>query len=441
MTSEQEPPPESERRASLPAALTSVRLARQFVRESVAETDHADWSFAAELATSEIVTNAVLHAHTDLDIVLRIGADQMVVEVHDHSPVLPSERRYDDQATTGRGLTLVAAVAVECGVKALGPEGKIVWFSVGDERPGAEPSTWQFESIPIQDEAAVRRVALVKMPVMLWLAARQHHDALLRELVLHQSSYPEVQFDVATADRARNFIMAGVAEAAERDRGSGPSAVDEWPGGDQPAREVDVTLAVPPDIGPDFVVLQQVLDAAERLAVEGRLFVLPGLPEIVAVRDWACDEVVAQLGGMAPQPWAGADQERFTTEIRDRLTAPAAEWDLRLVTEADYGIAAGDDANRIVAVSRSLAALLGWEVADLVGRRVVALVPPRLREAHVAGFSRHLTTGEAKVLGLDLQLPVLRQDGSELMCHFRVERAPVPAGRPIYLAYIEPVVA
>jgi PAS domain S-box-containing protein len=40
-------------------------------------------------------------------------------------------------------------------------------------------------------------------------------------------------------------------------------------------------------------------------------------------------------------------------------------------------VIAADDANRIVAVSRPLARLLGWRPEDLAGRRVVTVVPPR----------------------------------------------------------------
>jgi len=38
---------------------------------------------------------------------------------------------------------------------------------------------------------------------------------------------------------------------------------------------------------------------------------------------------------------------------------------------------------------------------------VVTTIPPRLREAHVAGFSAHLSTGQAHVLGVALRLPAL----------------------------------
>jgi hypothetical protein len=47
----------------------------------------------------------------------------------------------------------------------------------------------------------------------------------------------------------------------------------------------------------DFAVLQDVLDEAERLAASGLLLARPGLPEVVALRDWAAESVIAQLTG------------------------------------------------------------------------------------------------------------------------------------------------
>ena len=49
----------------LPADLSSAGRARRVVREALLAADRSQWLEACELATSEIVTNAVLHAHTD----------------------------------------------------------------------------------------------------------------------------------------------------------------------------------------------------------------------------------------------------------------------------------------------------------------------------------------------------------------------------------------
>jgi hypothetical protein len=40
------------------------------------------------------------------------------------------------------------------------------------------------------------------------------------------------------------------------------------------------------------------------------------------------------------------------------------------------------------------------------------IVPPSLREAHRAGFSRYMTTGESRILDRRIEITALRADGS-----------------------------
>jgi hypothetical protein len=47
-------------------------------------------------------------------------------------------------------------------------------------------------------------VQLLGMPPTLWGAAREHHDAILRELVLYQAEHP-VDVDLAAADATREW--------------------------------------------------------------------------------------------------------------------------------------------------------------------------------------------------------------------------------------------
>jgi PAS domain S-box-containing protein len=278
---------------------------------------------------------------------------------------------------------------------------------------------------------------------MLWLAARQHHDAIIRELNLHLAEHPDPSVDVARADRARAIISTAVAAAVEQAQASGtarrvlpqahPSPLPAVP------EPLDLELTVPAELGPAFAALQDTLDTAEHLAQAGKLLVRPGLPEIIAVRDWACEQVTAQLAGVAGKPWPGTEQEHFTRDVHDRDDdATLTGWDVAAVRDADRGVVAADESNRILAVSRPLAAFLGWDADELVGRRVVTLIPPHLREAHVAGFTRHLTTGEAHVLDVPLTLPVLHRDGSQPQATFLVQRAPASEGRAVYVARIEP---
>jgi PAS domain S-box-containing protein len=196
-----------------------------------------------------------------------------------------------------------------------------------------------------------------------------------------------------------------------------------------------LTLAVPPGDVPSFAAMQDTLDLAERLATDGQLLARPGLPEIVALRDWACEQVLAQLGGAPPAPWPGTDHERFLAQDAVGTAGEGVE----VVRSSSRPAVAADDSNRIVAVSRAMAAATGWEVDDLVGRRIVTLIPPRLREGHVAGFSRHLSTGEARLLGVPLELPVLRADGTEVRCGVLIEEAATEHGRRLYLAWFDPL--
>ena len=434
-----------QREASLGSDLHSASEARRLMRQFLKDIGRHAWADAAELAISEVVTNASLHAHTPIDIRLSGYVDQVCVEVRDFNSTLPVQRNYDVQATTGRGMSLVAAITLECGVHPLGEGGKVVWFCVGDPPAASDDNVlleWDVEAWPepLAASSETRRVVLASMPATLWLSARQHHDAILREFVLYCAEHGAPKTDLAAVDKARSTISNALIDALDEAHASGTARPVLPDGHPSPLPWVpdhlDLHVEVPADTAWQFAALQDALDVAEALALEEKLLLRPGLPEIIAVRDWACEQVIAQLSGSPPAPWPGTAQTRFETDVR---AARVVEWDSSIVTDSQRGVIAADDANRIVAVSRPLARLLGWRPEDLVGRRVVTVVPPALREAHVAGFSRHLTTGEAHVLGVPLELPVLRRDGSEVQCRFMVERAPVNPGRSVYMAWIEPL--
>ena len=433
----------------LPPALESSGEARRLVREALRSTDRDELVDVAELVVSEVVTNATLHAHTPVELWVGVGEDDVCVEVRDFNPALPVQRDYDLQATTGRGMGLVSALASACGVHSLGEDGKVVWFCISAAPVTMDPdellAAWDIDGLlgEVDATGAGSDVVLLSMPATLWLSARQHHDALIREFVLYQAAHDTESLDLATADAARVIISTAVIDAVERAQAAGTAEPALPDGHPSPLpwvpKRLDLQITVPDDAASMFATLQDVLDSAERLAVEEQLLLRPALPEITAVRDWACEQVIAQLAGNAPSAWPGTDQERFEREFNDRAEPSLTQWDSAVVTEATTGVIAADDANRIVAISNPLAATLGWEPAELVGRRVVTVIPPALREAHVAGFSRHLVTGEAHVLGVPLDLPVLRKDGTEVRCRFLIERATVSQGRTVYLAWIDPL--
>jgi len=111
-----------ERSSSAPGA------ARHFVRTSLTEIDSSVLD-AVELLTSELVTNAVVHAGSEPRLVLLLLPDRIRVEVHDADPTLPAQREPDPASAGGRGLLLLDQIATSWGVEAT-DEGKLVWFEV-----------------------------------------------------------------------------------------------------------------------------------------------------------------------------------------------------------------------------------------------------------------------------------------------------------------------
>ncbi len=421
-----------ERDLELAAEHQSAGAARRFVRGILDEVGRPDWRDDGLLAVSELVTNALLHAHTAVRLSVTASAATLRVAVRDLSPALPTRRSYDDQATTGRGMALVEALASSVGVEEHGDLGKTVWFTLGEPGPAV---TGHLPEVEHSTLVTTRAVVLRNLPATLWLAARQHHDALLRELALaHPTANAGAQ--LAAADSARRTISLEldrvIVLASERGQTRAPLPADHPGTLPEVPAVVNLQLHVPAAAAADFAALQDALDQAERLAAAGLTLARPGLPEIVAVRDWACEQVIAQLAGAPASPWSGTATERF--HARDHETPVLDPEATGLATR--WGVAA-DDANRILAISDGLAQFLGWQAEALVGRRVVALVPPRYREAHVAGFTRHLTTGEAHAIGTDLELPVLRADGSEVACTFLIEMHTI-GSRTVYIAWISP---
>ena len=81
------------------------------------------------LAVSELVTNAVRYGRPPLFLVLRRDGTRVRLDVHDASPTGPADKRTPagPAAESGRGLNIVAAVAVEVGCEQVPGDGKIMY--------------------------------------------------------------------------------------------------------------------------------------------------------------------------------------------------------------------------------------------------------------------------------------------------------------------------
>lgn len=107
----------------------SAGLARRFVGSTLRSWDLEELVETATLLVSELVTNAILHARSDVTVTVVAHGDSVRVEVADSDDGTPALRHATGTATTGRGLALVDACAGAWGVEPH-PPGKAVWFDL-----------------------------------------------------------------------------------------------------------------------------------------------------------------------------------------------------------------------------------------------------------------------------------------------------------------------
>lgn len=407
--------PVLERRRRYEPETAAPGAARRLVAGAVAEAGLDIDTDLLELLVSEVVTNAVLHAGSDIEVTCRVTGAGARVDVRDWSPVLPLRRHYEDEAMTGRGLELVEMLATDCGVRTLG-DGKVVWFQVGNDPGNDAPPDGERWSAGDSAGATVA-VHLLGVPVPLVWAALQYSDAMLRELA----------FLMLAADgegepetwRAPQLDIGPIVSAVEEGRANGRESMD-------------VVLEFPRSAASAALERIALVDEADRLARRGELLSVPAVPEIGAVRHWLYGQIALQAEGALPTAWvlpSGLEPEREPVVLTAR---ERAGFDRR--TE---GVVVADDTNRIVHVNPAAAVLLGWDADALEGRRLTVLVPHRLREAHLAGFTHYQLTGEGRILGQELRLPALRREGTEVEVTFTVETVPFEAGSTGFVASMD----
>jgi hypothetical protein len=120
-------------RLDLPAEPASVGQARRFVAGVLNDWGQGELADTVVLLTSELATNAVLHARTAFAVVVSWEGEDVRVDVLDGSSVTPRARIASTMAATGRGVQMVSTLATGWGVTPA-PElhgfAKGVWFTV-----------------------------------------------------------------------------------------------------------------------------------------------------------------------------------------------------------------------------------------------------------------------------------------------------------------------
>jgi anti-sigma regulatory factor (Ser/Thr protein kinase) len=102
-----------EARAFATATVDGWGLPRRLVRDAV-------------LLVSEMVTNAIVHGRSPIDLRLRRGRAHLLLEVDDTATAVPRKLRPTTSDVHGRGLQLVAQIADQWGTRPTAG-GKSVW--------------------------------------------------------------------------------------------------------------------------------------------------------------------------------------------------------------------------------------------------------------------------------------------------------------------------
>jgi anti-sigma regulatory factor (Ser/Thr protein kinase) len=119
-----------------PRRLAQMRLApgpsapgraRRFLEDTCRRWTALDFVTDAALVISELVTNAVRHAGTEMRVALELRDGALTVSVHDGGPGLPRLIPPAERQFGGRGLAIVVRLADAWGVVVGDDGGKAVW--------------------------------------------------------------------------------------------------------------------------------------------------------------------------------------------------------------------------------------------------------------------------------------------------------------------------
>jgi hypothetical protein len=114
---------------------TSPHAARNFVTRALHEWDLDPLADAASLVVSELVTNSIIHAGTDITVSVAWHQGALRLSVGDDNPDLPRPRLAHYLDEHGRELAVVPALCRAFGVLPTAPGGKVVWAVLNAARP------------------------------------------------------------------------------------------------------------------------------------------------------------------------------------------------------------------------------------------------------------------------------------------------------------------
>ena len=115
--------------AAFEASPLSASQARDFVSDHLVRHGLSYLVDPVRLVTSELATNALVHAHTAFSVSLDGWAHTVLLTVRDDSLSRPTRRTARVTDPTGRGLEIVDIVSLDWGINEDSVGSKAVWAS------------------------------------------------------------------------------------------------------------------------------------------------------------------------------------------------------------------------------------------------------------------------------------------------------------------------
>lgn len=414
----------------LPADLRNVRVARQHLRKALVSAGLDDLTDRAALAVTEVVTNAFVHTGTPVRLRILSGIAMVRVEVEDGGSQPPLRRTYADTAGTGRGLQLLEESVERWGTTELA-HGKVVWFELGDVTPATDAAidAGRFGGPPVV------QVMLRQVPLLMHVAWQEHASSLLREYLLFALADDEDALD--------NHAQASAAMSLLHEQLPVPDLGDEPNALMAKAIEPHVSakelvVDIPVTVVPYFDTLDTLLKSALAAARAGTLLSPPTQPEIDEMRQWLCTEVARQgAGDRTATPWIARTDVRAT--FFEPAERPEQVGHYPGLADAEGAVLATDEASVIVVASAAALDILGYSSADeLVGRRVLVVIPSEFHQAHIAGTTMNAANGRDNLLEVPIRVPMIRADATEILVDLEVRPHLLNDGRRLFVARFTP---
>jgi hypothetical protein len=273
-------------------------LSRAFVEPLVRDWKREPLGFYTALVTTELVTNAVLHAQSAIVLAIRPVAKGVRIEVTDTRPsVLPHmvpRRAHSPSALTlgqsGRGLQVVSELAARWGVDST-QRTKTVWAELIDGQSGPTEPLLQLEyELLVRDGVHLQ---FLDLPTVTAVESGVQVEDVVRAIQLEQGAMPP---DDPAVGRLYQLLLTTAA-----DRLAGRHAALWASAEDRPTFDLEVATTV--DAMRDLGELSGMLEhPGDFLAIAP-----PQPPDrVVRFRRWLQEETGRQLSGQLPRSFSAS---------------------------------------------------------------------------------------------------------------------------------------